>query len=211
MGAIRRWFWFAAETLIKAFMLVSRHDYDLGPGQPVHLAPFVACGGRDTLDADTNYPVASRHEVLQPVAPPIDAPYMEALEERRAPARPWKAWLNKFFVSPSADGIAAVFGSRRVNLAIRFLRRGDGVMVSPQRFMAATLLFGIGAVAGEAPVTTMMRRATSRLEQSPWVSDAPPALLQLGSGIRRCGRRRTALVLMVPAIINQLFDRLNFS
>lgn len=58
---------------------------DLGPGAA--LAPlfcaFVACGGRESLDADTNYPVGSRHEVLQPVAPPIDAPYMEALEERR--------------------------------------------------------------------------------------------------------------------------------
>lgn len=44
---------------------------------------FVACGGPDDPDADRNYPVDEGHTVLRPVAPPIAAPYHEALEERR--------------------------------------------------------------------------------------------------------------------------------
>ncbi|CAE8588877.1 unnamed protein product, partial [Polarella glacialis] len=56
---------------------------DLGPGAPTLSATFVACGGRDSLDADTNYPVDSTYQVLGPVAPPIFAPYTEAIEERR--------------------------------------------------------------------------------------------------------------------------------
>ncbi|CAE7610836.1 unnamed protein product [Symbiodinium sp. CCMP2592] len=62
-----------------------RHEAlaDLGPGAPSQVAAFVACGGSDSLDADTNYPVANDHRVLEPPAPPIAAPYKAALEERR--------------------------------------------------------------------------------------------------------------------------------
>jgi len=61
---------------------------DLGSGAPTAAVRFVACGARDGLDADTSYPVDEGHEVLGPVAPPIQAPYQEALEERRGLKRP---------------------------------------------------------------------------------------------------------------------------
>ncbi|CAJ1403564.1 unnamed protein product, partial [Effrenium voratum] len=66
-----------------------RHEElaDLGDGAPKGFAAFVACGGRDSLDADTNYPVATGHRVLDPVAPPLSAPYMSAIEERRGQKR----------------------------------------------------------------------------------------------------------------------------
>lgn len=70
---------------------------DLGSGRPTAPARFVACGGRDGLDADTNYPVDEDHEVLGPIAPPIHAPYQEAIEERRGLKRP---------VAPSAEAAA---------------------------------------------------------------------------------------------------------
>ncbi|CAK0869309.1 unnamed protein product [Prorocentrum cordatum] len=56
---------------------------DLGPGSARLVVPFVACGARDGPDADTNYAVGPGHRLLGPVAPPLQAPYREALEERR--------------------------------------------------------------------------------------------------------------------------------
>jgi len=55
----------------------------VGPGAPAVVVPFVSCGGPGCLDADTNYAVSADHEVLGPVAPPRDAPYLEAIAERR--------------------------------------------------------------------------------------------------------------------------------
>lgn len=74
----------------KALYSPEFHDdmADLGTGAPMAAVRFIACGGRDGLDADTNYPVQAGHQVLGPVAPPIDAPYMEALAERRGTKRP---------------------------------------------------------------------------------------------------------------------------
>lgn len=61
---------------------------DLGSGAPTACVRFVACGGPDAPDADTNYPVDEDHRVLAPLAPPIAAPYAEALYDRRGRKRP---------------------------------------------------------------------------------------------------------------------------
>lgn len=61
---------------------------DLGPGAPSLTVRFVACGGDDVPDADTNYPVEAGHQILSPVAPPVNAPYREALDDRRGVKRP---------------------------------------------------------------------------------------------------------------------------
>lgn len=56
----------------------------VGPGAESIKVPFVACGsGEDALDADTNYPVSGNHQIIGPLAPPVNAPYKDALEERR--------------------------------------------------------------------------------------------------------------------------------
>jgi len=60
----------------------------VGPKFEIFDAPFVGCGGGEgALDADTNYAVAADHKVRGPVAPPVNAPYMEALQERRGKKR----------------------------------------------------------------------------------------------------------------------------
>merc|ERR1712241_1291727 len=45
--------------------------YDIGTGAASCNVPFIACGGLDALDADTNYAVEENHLVKGPVAPPI--------------------------------------------------------------------------------------------------------------------------------------------
>jgi len=55
----------------------------LAHGAPTAEAPFVACGAAWGLDADRNYPVEADHKVLGPLAPPIAAPYANALDDRR--------------------------------------------------------------------------------------------------------------------------------
>eukprot|EP00928_Gymnodinium_smaydae_P011483 TRINITY_DN1422_c1_g2_i2.p1 TRINITY_DN1422_c1_g2~~TRINITY_DN1422_c1_g2_i2.p1 ORF type:complete len:355 (-),score=100.16 TRINITY_DN1422_c1_g2_i2:217-1281(-) len=74
-------------------------EHDMGTGAPLCRVPFVACGGEEALDADTNYPVDGDHQVLAPLAPPIQAPYAEALGDRRGQKRPAAAAT----LAPAAD------------------------------------------------------------------------------------------------------------
>lgn len=52
---------------------------------------FVACGGPDALDSDRSYPISADHKLLKPLAPPIDAPFREALEDKEGRRRLGKA------------------------------------------------------------------------------------------------------------------------
>lgn len=76
---------FAPPLGAEASMMPSVED---GGAAAVARVPFVACGTRDDPDADRNYPVDADHMVLSPVAPPISAPYLDALKERRGAKRP---------------------------------------------------------------------------------------------------------------------------
>ena len=48
------------------------------------IAPFIACGDLSAFDADATYQLPPGHVSLDPVQPPTEPPYKEALEQRRA-------------------------------------------------------------------------------------------------------------------------------
>jgi tRNA (cytidine32/guanosine34-2'-O)-methyltransferase len=48
------------------------------------IAPFLACGDLSALDSDATYQLPPGHVSLDPVQPPTEPPYKEAMEKRRA-------------------------------------------------------------------------------------------------------------------------------
>ena len=48
------------------------------------IAPFLACGDLSAFDSDATYELPPGHVSLDPVQPPTEPPYKEALEKRRA-------------------------------------------------------------------------------------------------------------------------------
>eukprot|EP00997_Jenningsia_sp_PLL12_P007686 NODE_4353_length_671_cov_30.635048_g3710_i0.p2 GENE.NODE_4353_length_671_cov_30.635048_g3710_i0~~NODE_4353_length_671_cov_30.635048_g3710_i0.p2 ORF type:complete len:74 (-),score=20.16 NODE_4353_length_671_cov_30.635048_g3710_i0:47-268(-) len=49
------------------------------------IVPFLACGDLSGYDADRSYAVAHDHKSLEPVQPPTNPPYKEALERSHKP------------------------------------------------------------------------------------------------------------------------------
>jgi len=68
-----------------ALYSTERHEKlaDVGSDMPGNAVRFIACGAENEPDSTRSYPVDKNHTVLDPVAPPIAAPYKEAIRTKR--------------------------------------------------------------------------------------------------------------------------------
>lgn len=54
----------------------------VGPNRTI--VPFIACGDLNGYDADRTYPLQDSYKSLDPLQPPITAPYKTAMELKRS-------------------------------------------------------------------------------------------------------------------------------